>query len=105
MMDMKIEDVLDAYVSPNRDKIVLRAFDWESVKKYRAIMFHELENGPKQISTGQFFLPKEDVDGIKREIRAKLIESIQYYQIVGLESKILSADVLLLKDYQIKEES
>ena len=101
-MAVNVEDVLDAYVSSNRDKIVLRACDWESVKKYKAILFRELENGPKQISSGQIFIPKGDIAELKHEIRWKLIEWMRDYSTGEYDANIFSADVLLLKEYESK---
>ena len=102
MMAVNVEDVLDAYVSSNRDRIVLRACDWESVKKYKAIMFWKLEDGPKQISSGQIFIPKEDIEGIKNEVRCKLFEWTRVYSIGESDANILLADVLLMKEYESK---
>ena len=99
MMAVNVEDVLDAYVSSNRDRIVLRACDWESVKKYKAIMFWKLEDGPKQISSGQIFIPKEDIEEIKNEVRCKLFEWMQVYSIVESDANILLADVLLMNEH------
>ena len=102
MMAVNVEDILDAYVSSNRDKIVLKAFDWETVKKYKAILFLELEDGPKQISSGQIFIPKEDIAELKHEIRWKLIECMRDYSTGEYAANIFSADVLLLKEYESK---
>ena len=99
MMAVNVEDVLDAYVSSNRDRIVLRACDWESVKKYKAIMFWKLEDGPKQISSGQIFIPKEDIAELKHEIRWKLIEWMRDYSTGEYDANIFSADVLLLNEH------
>ena len=101
-MAVNVEDVLDAYVSSNRDRIVLRACDWESVKKYKAIMFWKLEDGPKQISSGQIFIPKGDIEEIKNEVRWKLIEWMRDYSTGEYDANIFSADVLLLKEYESK---
>ena len=99
MMAVNVEDVLDAYVSPNRDKIVLKAFDWESVKKYKAILFWELENGPKQVTSGQIFIPKGDIEEIKNEVRCKLFEWTRDCSIGESDANILLADVLLMNEY------
>ena len=103
-MDMKIEEVLDAYVSPNREKIVLRVFDWDAVKKYKAIIFWELMNGPKQISWGQVLIPKESIAEIQSEIRCKLMEWARCYPTGDSDANISSAAVILMSDYQIKED-
>ena len=100
MMAVNVEDILDVYVSSNRDKIVLKAFDWETVKKYKAILFLELEDGHKQISSGQIFIPKEDIAELKHEIRWKLIEWMRDYSTGEYDANIFSADVLLLKEYE-----
>lgn len=98
-MAVNVEDVLDAYVSSNRDRIVLRACDWESVKKYKAILFWELENPPKQITSGQIFISKEGISELKDELRRKLIEWMRDYSKGESDANIFSAEVLLMNEY------
>lgn len=94
--------VLDAYVNSDRNQIVLRADSWESVRKYNAILFRELENGAKQISCGDFLDTRGTIEEIKRYVRTKLLKWIcecsenefDFYE------NIMSADICLESDYQ-----
>jgi hypothetical protein len=72
------------------------------VKKYKAIMFWKLEDDPKQISSGQIFIPKGDIEEIKNEVRCKLFEWTRVYSIGESDANILLADVLLMKEYESK---
>jgi hypothetical protein len=91
---------LDAYVSPSRDKIVLKASSWDDVRKHNAIMFRELENGPRQISSGQVFLPKGEIEDIHQVVRNRLLEYLHAIGIFEFDANITSAEVWLLNDYQ-----
>ena len=93
--------VLNAYVSSDRNQIVLRANSWESVKKHNVIVFSELENGPKQISCGDYLDRRGTVEDIKHNIRL-LLE--RFYGHIKKKSdfyeNIMSADVCLESDYK-----
>lgn len=97
-MDVKIEEVLNAYVSSNRDEIILKAFDWNDVKRCKAIMFWEKENGPKQISWGQIMLVKSEIEDIQQYIRESFWTWIKEYRNdeIRFEENIKSANVYLL---------
>lgn len=70
--------VLDAYVSANRNKIVLRTDSWESVRMCDIILFRELENGSKQISCGDYLYRGESIEDIKQSIRLLLEKNCEY---------------------------
>jgi hypothetical protein len=93
--------VLNAYVSSDRNQIVLRANSWESVKKHNVIVFCELENGPKQISCGDYLDRRGTVEDIKHNIRLLLERFYGHSKNKSdFYENIMSADVCLESVYQ-----
>ena len=97
-------NILEAYVSSQRDKIILKALDWISCLQCNAILFSELDNG-MQISSGQPIVLNGDVANIQKCVRNALLECEQMLMGANdeFESNAQYATVLLWNDY-FKEE-
>ena len=97
-------NILEAYVSSQRDKIILKALDWISCLQCNAILFSELDNG-MQISSGQPIVLNGDVTNIQKCVRNALLECEQMLMGANdeFESNAQYATVLLWNDY-FKEE-
>ncbi|MBO7206595.1 MAG: hypothetical protein J6W10_03165 [Kiritimatiellae bacterium] len=93
--------VLNAYVSSDRNQIVLHSDSWEAVREHNVILFRELENGSKQISCGEYFDRRATVEDIKHSIRL-LLERVYWHDKKKSDfyENIMSADFCLESDYQ-----
>ena len=93
--------VLNAYVSSDRNQIVLHSDSWEAVRAHNVILFRELENGSKQISCGEYLDRRGTVEDIKHSIRL-LLERVYGHDKKKSDfyENIMSADVCLESDYQ-----
>ena len=93
-------NILEASVSSRRDRIILKASDWDSCLDCNAILFSELDDG-MQISSGQPIVLNGDVANIQKCVRNALLEWLQMHMDKKdeVESNVQFATVLLWNDY------